>query len=531
MGAIMNNRAVSYARVSSEEQSKGYSLPTQLEACKRYAEDKGYQIVKEFTDAHTGTELERPGLNELYQFIEANKVKYLVVYDIDRLSRAVSHQAIIEMEMAKAGVTIEYVLGGYTDTPEGELMKIIKSGIAQYENRQRTERSRRGKLGKARAGYIVCPAGRAPFGYDYVSEDHKGKFIVNEPQARVVRKIYSWLVDDGYSSYAIAKKLWEEGILSKGDYSDVVYKKFGRGEWSPSTVRRIISNSVYKGDWFYNKTRCKKMNGKSKISKVPESDWIHIKVPAIIDEELWEQAQICLDKNRQRSRRNTKRQYLLRGMVFCPCGRRWTVVYKSHLNRAYYRCPTNEAEHWRKRCAYNFSVRQEILEQTVWETVKNQLLDPSALKDEIDRQREAAHKEAEQKYRRIQEIDDIIAEIDRKLGVLLDELLAGNFSKTIINRRKNELIGERDNLVNEASRLQKEIKAGTFTFEEEDELIKFAEEIRFRLESPTFEQKRRILELIDIRIDVLDRETIKLGGSISDVLVVNLSSAGNWRGR
>ncbi len=266
----MNNRAVLYARVSTEEQSKGYSLSTQLDACRKYAESKGYTVAHEFKDAHTGTELDRPGLNELYQFIETTKVGYLIVYDIDRLSREVGNQAIIEMEMTSAGLRIDYVLGQYAETPDGELLKLVKSGIAQFENRIRTERSRRGKLGKAKAGFVICPTGRAPFGYDYISEVRKGSFEVNDAQAKVVRQIYSWLVDDGYSSYAIAKKLWEEGILSKGDFSDVVFKKFGRGEWSPSTVRRIISNPIYKGDWWYNKTRRHKVNGKVVLSKVPE---------------------------------------------------------------------------------------------------------------------------------------------------------------------------------------------------------------------------------------------------------------------
>jgi site-specific DNA recombinase len=240
-------RAVLYARVSTEEQGQGYSLPTQLQKCREYADEHGYTVLEEFQDMHTGTELDRPGLNDLYRFIDKNKVDVLIVYDIDRLSREVGAQAIIEMEMSRADVQIEYVLGQYAKTPEGELMKLIKAGIAQYENRQRAERSQRGKRGRAKAGYVICPGGRAPFGYDYISEPHKGWFVINEREAEVVRQMYSWLIDDGLSSYAIAKKLWEENILSKGDYSDVVYKKTGRGEWSPSTVRRIISNPVYKG--------------------------------------------------------------------------------------------------------------------------------------------------------------------------------------------------------------------------------------------------------------------------------------------
>jgi hypothetical protein len=51
------------------------------------------------------------------------------------------------------------------------------------------------------------------------------------------------------------------------------------------------------------------------------------------------------------------------------------------------------------------------------------------------------------------------------------------------------------------------------------------------LEAPTFEQKRRVLELIDLRIEVLNRETVKLSGSITDVLFVNLLPAENWPGR
>jgi site-specific DNA recombinase len=247
----MDKTAVIYSRVSTEEQGRGYSLPTQVESCRKYAAEKGYRVVAEFQDMHTGTDLDRPGLIALYMFVEKEHVDVLLVHDIDRLSREVGNQAIIEMELGNAGVQIEYVIGQYGANPEGELMKLIKSGIAQYENRQRVERSRRGKLGKAKAGNIVCPTGRAPFGYTYNSESHRGWFTVNEREAEVVQKIYTMLVEEGLSSYGIAKGLWEGQVLTKGDYSDVVFKKSGRGEWSPSTVRKIISNPAYKGIWYY----------------------------------------------------------------------------------------------------------------------------------------------------------------------------------------------------------------------------------------------------------------------------------------
>jgi site-specific DNA recombinase len=520
----MTKRAIVYARVSTDEQGEGYSLPTQVESCRKYAAEQGYTVVAEFTDMHTGTEIDRPGLNELYQFVEKEGADVVIVHDLDRLSREVGNQAIIEMEMSRAGLRIEYVLGQYADTPEGELMKVIKAGIAQYENRQRVERSRRGKRGRVEAGYVLMPTGRAPFGYDYVSEKHKGWLVINDEQAEVVRMMYQWLIRDGLSSYAIARRLWDEGILSKGDTSSVVVKKEGPGSWSPSTVRRIISNSVYKGVWYYGKTRRRKVNGKSVQTKVPKSEWIPVPVPAIVDEETWEEAQACLKRNKQMARRNAKRNYLLRGMVFCPCGRRWTGRFKNHLNRAYYRCPATEAEYWRQRCDSRFGIRQEILEDAVWEKVAAFFLEPENLIAEIERQRAKAKEETERKVNRLEAIDQAIADVDRKMGILLDEVLTSGFSQSIIDQKKNQLIEQRANLVAKANRMKEELKATTITLEQESEIVNFARQMQEALNDLTFEKKRRILELIQLRVDVISRTRVKLTGVISsEGLFVDLS--------
>ena len=60
----MTKRAVIYGRVSTKEQEeKGFSLPSQLEACRKYAIDNDYEIVSEYSEDYSGTELERPELN------------------------------------------------------------------------------------------------------------------------------------------------------------------------------------------------------------------------------------------------------------------------------------------------------------------------------------------------------------------------------------------------------------------------------------------------------------------------------------
>lgn len=516
--------AVIYVRVSTDEQGKGYSLPTQLETCRKYAVEKKFLVVAEFKDEFTGTELDRPGLNELRACIATKHVEHIIVHDLDRLARSVAYQLIFEQEVARLGIQIHYVLGQYAPTPEGDLMKHIKSAVAEYENAQRVERSRRGKEGKARAGQVICPSGRAPFGLNYRSERHKGWFEINEEQATIVQQMYQW-INNGQSSYAIAKKLWERGILSKGDYSAVVIKKGCRGEWSPATVRRIISNPVYKGVWYYGKTRRTKVGGKTSQKNRNESEWIPVSVPAIVDEQIWEAAQACLARNKQESLRNTKREYLLRGMIFCQCGRRWTGRYKNHLNRAYYRCPTTEAEHWRNRCSMPGGILQTKIETAVWESVKSFLLDPKNLRAELSRRKADAEIENHYKLSRLQATEAAIAEVDRKMNMLLDQILTEGFARTVVDQRKNQLLTDRKALESEAEKTRGVLEEVIILPEQEEKIITFAEAVSRGLDVATFEKKRRLFELINLRVDVVSQKQVTVNCRISIGASVAISSA------
>src|SRR5215204_5555692 len=162
-----------YSRVSSDEQAKGYSLSTQEESCRRYCADHGYAIVGAFHDAHSGTELDRPGLNAAIEAVDALKPTVVLLHDVDRLGREIIVQAIAERDLTRHGARIEYVLGGGNATPEQELLKMMKQCIAVYENRQRVERSRRGKDGRVRDGHILVAA-RPAYGYRYIGGKRTG---------------------------------------------------------------------------------------------------------------------------------------------------------------------------------------------------------------------------------------------------------------------------------------------------------------------------------------------------------------------
>lgn len=128
------------------------------------------------------------------------------------------------------------MLGNFANTPEGKLSKAVKAAIAQFETRQRSDRSRRGRRGRAAAGYVL-PKGRgAPMGYRYVrDDDHKGHLEIDEVQAETVRQLFSW-ADAGWTVHQIVTRLNEEGTSSPT-----------RAKWLPSTVQRILRNTIYNG--------------------------------------------------------------------------------------------------------------------------------------------------------------------------------------------------------------------------------------------------------------------------------------------
>lgn len=101
------------------------------------------------------------------------------------------------------------------------------------------------------------------------------------------------------------------------------------GIWRPSRIRNLVVNPVYKGEHVYGKR-----------SKKPR-ELIRRSVPAIVDGEVWANAQAALHGHQIFSARNSKRKYLLRGLIKCgTCGLNYhgTLVSRPNGRDAYYRC-------------------------------------------------------------------------------------------------------------------------------------------------------------------------------------------------
>ena len=505
-----------YARVSTEEQGKGNSIATQIAAARKRAEERGYAVVGVFQDEHTGTEIDRPGLSALYDALARTQAPIVICLDTDRLGRGWP-RAFIEREIEGLGATVEYLLADYSGDA-GELQKDIRGAIDAFENRQRVERSRRGKNGRALAGSVVITASRTPYGYTYVPRTRGGDLVIDEEEAAVVRRIFALLVESRLSSYAIARILTAEGVPTKADRCPPIRTDRPRTGWAPTSIRTIVRNRTYTGVWHWGKTRTQKQAGRRVQVAQPADDWIAVPVPAIVDTALWERAQPCLQANKQQARRNAKRDYLLASRIFCVCGRRWVGRYKAHLDRGYYGCPANVTERWRTACPSRFSYRQDRIEPAVWRYVFGELLSPTRLAAEIARQREAAQAETATRAARLGRLQAQLGAINRKLDILISDVLNG-MPADRIDVHKRGLLADRADVEDQIARAWAEAERQSITADTVATVQEIAAIVQAAEPQLTAAERRRLLEILRVRVDVLDAGHARVSGLVTGSIV------------
>ena len=151
-------RAILYARVSTDEQARsGFSLAQQLEALREYANREGYDVLEEVSDpGQSGASLERPGMDRVRDLVAAGGVSVVLAQDRDRFAREPAYHYMLRREFEEHGTKIRALNNRGDESPEGELTDGILDQLAKFERAKTAERSRRGKLRKAREGKIVA---------------------------------------------------------------------------------------------------------------------------------------------------------------------------------------------------------------------------------------------------------------------------------------------------------------------------------------------------------------------------------------
>jgi site-specific DNA recombinase len=250
-------RAAIYARVSTEDQGKGFSIPTQIDACQKLAEREGYTVPESHVlidEGISGTTMERPALRKLRDLVNAWGITAVIVYDPDRLSRNLAHQLLLAEEFERAGVKLLIVSHPLEQGPEGWLFFQMRGALAEYERAKILERTKRGMLGRAQAGSLW--GGQVPLGYRAVREPHKAAWVIEPEEAALVRRIYAMCLS-GMSTYAITEQLSRERVPTCRDREAQGGRRrvLSTGVWSEPSIHKILRNDAYTGIAYWGKSR------------------------------------------------------------------------------------------------------------------------------------------------------------------------------------------------------------------------------------------------------------------------------------
>ena len=317
-------RVAVYVRVSTSRQVKLQTIEQQLERVRKHAREKGWELPDENVfrdDGYSGTILKRPALDALRDRVRLRDLEVVVVLSPDRLARNYVHQMVLIEEFEKGGCRVEFVERPMSSEPNDQLLLQIRGAVAEYERTLLSERMRRGRLAKYKAG-VLLPWTHVPYGYQVDPDRPRDPAGVrlDEAKAAVVAEIFAIYLEEGASLFGVSRHLESRGILAPR----------GGKVWSVATLRGILTNPVYAGRVYAGRVRYRPPRVRrsathpigrphdSAISLPPE-EWIPVAtVPEVVSQEQFDLAREKLSKNKSFARRNNKaHEYLLRALVSC----------------------------------------------------------------------------------------------------------------------------------------------------------------------------------------------------------------------
>jgi site-specific DNA recombinase len=434
----------------------------------------------------------------------------VVIYDPDRLARRFVDQTIVLEEIARKQVDVVFVQGGVARTPEEQMALGVRGIFAEYERAKILDRTRRGRLHRARGG--APPAWpNPPYGYRRLTGERPppGTIVVEECEAAFVREIFVWVGIEGLCLRQVALRLEQQGIRPRS----------GK-HWAPSTLGQMVRNRVYVGQAHHQKYESVepeqprdrlryRRHRKSSARRRPEHEWIGVRVPAIVDEALFDKAQQRLVENRRKTAGQVKHAYLLRGLLVCSvCERKmWGFgsAFGTRQERRYYACHGRDrhAARCEQRCPSR-PVRGEDIERIVWEDLARWLQEPEQIATQLEAQRGNVRSvldayTAEQ--RRLARERRALAEA---INRLVDAYQAGAIGLEELRGRRERLEEAKQRCQANVAQLEQQHEHALAQRRVVDELEQLKERLHHGLERCTWEDRRAIIELLVEKIEVAE---------------------------
>lgn len=360
-----------YTRVSTVAQADdGLSLDVQRDIGMERAKNLGFEfkLWNEGGRSSNHEEIDkRPVLSQVYDGIRKGEIKHLFVYDQSRLSRNDNVSSIFRYECSKQGVTLYNKEGKYDlGNPQDQFLKQILDAVGQFDNAQRTERTRLGKIGRIRQGNWM--GGPPPFGYEIRDK----KLIVEPVETKWVNRIFE-MYANRISTMDIKIELDANGVSPR--------RKLGT--WSIGSLQALMRNTHY--IWFWHYTDAK------------SGEVIKVDCPRILSTDLWSKVKEMRDiYTARRSDNAVKHLYMLKRILRCGhCGSWLSGIYSGQQSKNHYYCPKkermwtknpiNQEDKWERGrvCGMTRSLNIHDTDELVWNTVVDVLSRSKIIRERI----------------------------------------------------------------------------------------------------------------------------------------------------
>jgi len=319
---------------------------------------------------------------------------------------------------------------------------------------------------------------------------------------------------------AIARLLNEQRIPTRTE----------KTRWERSTVWAMLRNPAYQGKACYGKTelqprqritrplrqRNRLPNRNSANHERPRQEWIEVAVPAVVTEEVFALAQEQLERNKHFSPRRTRKPTLLQGMLVCQqCG---YAMYRSsggrsHRKLDYYRCIGSDGyRRLNGPLCTNRPVRQDHLDEIVWEQVIRLLEDGTLIQSEIDRRREVAQN-TDPRRQRGQGLRREQARLENHVERLVSAYQEGLVTLAQLRHRMPDLQKRSQAVESELHSLEMAVVDETRYLKLAESLAGFRTKLRVRAQTLEVRERQQLLRLL-VKEILVGADTLTIRHSI-----------------
>jgi len=504
-------RAVSYCRVSSEEQAtKDISIPAQHKLLQRWVTEQGdVELLAAFEDqgesAYAAAD-KRPGFCSMIAYCRKHQVDLILVHKLDRFSRNREESILFKSLLRKHGVTVKSITENYDpETPQGFLYEGMIEVINQFYSMNLATETLKGMRENAERGHHN--GGRTPYGYrleritNGSGREHARLMPGPDDEVQVIRDIFEMATDAGLGARTIANRLNERGTPAPRTK-----------HWARSTIHAILNNRAYVGDQVWNKRgKDKRLNDESKWIIVPDTH------EALIEREVFDRYKELAGSRKFNLTRAPKKsvKYLLSRLTHCErcgehhfVGRRQTHKLRTGVRTEYLRYYCQGYLSKGRAVCQPFAIDKDWIEAEALRHLREQVCSPARIA-ELERRVRKTIEARQRTYggspeaaqRKLDAIDAKIANYYRAIGEGMD--------LTVCQQHIAELEQKKELLKDEAAILGRQSYYDRALEKNVAAVRRFGEVFEQKWEQLPFDIKRQVLLQFVHKIAVQDDDQVR----------------------